>query len=143
MIQSLGDLKGEETIHSPEDIKVANVSLGLRTELVLYVEIMFVQGLLFLICIATPLGLYACIFLANGRGGSSVKQAIAALLKALRDRNFIPISLLSITALCTDTMRSLGVRFNPAGLDQHMPTVERSSRTVMSKVKRVPEYSAL
>ena len=59
------------------------MSLGLRTELGLYV----VQGLPFLICIATPLGLYTCTFLADGRGESSVKLDIAALLKALRERN--------------------------------------------------------
>ena len=56
---------------------------------------MFVQGLPFPICIATPLELYTCIFLTGGRGESSVKLAIAALQKAPRERNFGPISLLS------------------------------------------------
>ena len=96
-----------------------HVSLGVQTKLVLHVGIMFVQDLSFLICIATPLGLYTCIFLADGRGESRVKLAIGALLKTLRERNFVPISLLSYgegaIALCTDMMRSLGVRFNPAG----------------------------
>ena len=58
-------------------------------------DIMFVQGLPFLICVATLLGLLTCIFLADGRWEFSVKLAISALLCALRERNFVPISLLS------------------------------------------------
>ena len=86
------------------------------------------HGLPFLICTATPLRLYACIFLADGRNDFSVNLAIAAMLKALRERNFVPISLLSdgegAITLCTDIMRSPGERINPAGQGQHVPTVE-------------------
>ena len=61
----------------------------------LHVVIMLVQGLSFRICIAPPLELYTCIFLANGRGESSVKIAITALLKDICEHSFVPISLLS------------------------------------------------
>ena len=47
----------------------------------LHVDIMFVQGLPFFICIATPLRLYTFIFLSDGRGEPSVRLAIGALLK--------------------------------------------------------------
>ena len=92
--KALGDRKEKETRRSPDEIKVEHVSLDLRTELVLHLNNRFVQGLPFLIFIATPLRLYTCIFLADGRRESSVKLAIGALLKALRKRNFVPISLL-------------------------------------------------
>ena len=86
-----------------------HVSLGLRIELVLHVAIIFVQGLHFLICIATALELYTCVFLAGGCGEANVKLAIAALLKVLRERNFVSISLLSdgegAIALFTDIVR--------------------------------------
>ena len=68
-----------------------------------------------------------------------MKLAIAALVKAHCERNFIPISLLSDSkgaiALCTDSMRSLGVRFKPAGPGKQVPTVKRSISTVKSKVR--------
>ena len=51
----LGGLQDKETWCSPEKIKVENVSLGLRREMVLHVDTMFVQGLPFPICIATRL----------------------------------------------------------------------------------------
>ena len=77
-------------------------------------------------------------FLAYRRGESSVKMDIAALLSALRERNFMPISLLSdgegVIALCQAFMRPLGIRFNPAGPGQHVTTVERAIRTIMVKV---------
>ena len=56
--KSLGDLKGKVIKRSSEEIKVEHVSLGVRTELVLHVDIMFYQGLPFLTCRATLLGLY-------------------------------------------------------------------------------------
>ena len=63
-----------------------------------------------------------------------MKLAIAALLKALRDRNFVPISIMSngedAITLCVDAMRSRGVRFSLAGLGQHVPNVEKSIRTI-------------
>jgi len=139
--KSLGDLKGKETRRTPEEVKVEHVALGVRAELVLHVDIMFVQGLAFLICVATPLGLLTCIYLADGRGESSVRMAITALLSALRQRNFVPISLLSdgegAIASCQNTMRSFAVRFNPAGPGQHVPTVERAIRTIKSKVRGI------
>ena len=41
--KSLDDLKGKEIRRSPEEIKVEHVALGVRTELVLHVDIMFVR----------------------------------------------------------------------------------------------------
>ena len=96
-----------------------HVALGVRTELVQHVDIMFVQGLPFLICVATPLSLLTGIFLVDGRGEWSVELAITALLCALRERIFVPISPLSdgegAIALCNAVMKSLGIKFNPAG----------------------------
>ena len=106
------------------------VSLGLRVELALRVGIIFVQGLPFLICTATPLRLYTCIFLADGRRDTSC------------ERNCVPISRLSDSegafALCTDIMRSLGVRFNPAGPNQHVFKMERGIQTIKSNVGGIP-----
>ena len=66
--KSPGDLKGKESRRSPEEVKVGHVMLDLRTESVLHVDITIVQDLPFLICVVTPVGLLACIFLADGRG---------------------------------------------------------------------------
>ena len=90
---SARDLKGKETRRSPEEVKLEHVALGLRTELVLHVNIMFVRGLILFICLDAPLGLLTCIFLVDGRGKSSVKLATAALLSALCECNFELISL--------------------------------------------------
>ena len=117
--KSSGDLKGKETRRLPLEITVEHVSLGIRIEL--------------LLC--------TCIFPVDGRGESSVKPAIGALLKALCKRNIVPISLLSdgegAIAICIDIMRSLGIRFNPVGPGQHVSTVERSIRTVKSMVRGI------
>ena len=63
--------------------------------------------------------------------------AIAALLKAHRECIFVHISLLldsgGSIVICDDIMRSLGVRFNPIGPDQHVPMVKRSIGTIKSK----------
>ena len=60
--KSFGDLKSKETRRSPKEVKVEHVERRVRTELVLHVDIMFVQGLPFLICVATSLDLLTCIF---------------------------------------------------------------------------------
>ena len=77
--------------------------------------------------------------LADGLKELSVKLAISAMLKALRERKFVSINLLldgeGAIALCIDIMRSLGVKFNPAGPDQQVPTVERDIRDIKSKVR--------
>ena len=97
-----------------------------RIGMVLDVGIIVVQALFFLIYVATPLGLITPILLANDHGETSVKWAISALFFAVRGRNFVPVSLLldgegSVTQ-SADTMRALGVRFNPAGPGLHITT---------------------
>ena len=68
-------------------------------------------------------------------------MAITALLSALRQHSFVPISLLSdgegAIASCQNTMRTFAVRFNPTGPGQHVPTVERAIRTIKSKVRGI------
>ena len=53
----------------------------------------------------------------------------------------VPISLLldseGAIALSKAFMRSLNVRFNPAGPGQHIPAVERAIRTINSKVRGI------
>ena len=93
--KSLDDLKGKETRRLPEEVKGGHVALGVRTELVLP----------FLICVARSLCLLTCICETGHRS--------SALLCALRERNFVPINLLSdgedAIALCQAAMRSLDV----------------------------------
>ena len=70
-----------------------------------------------------------------------MKLAIAALPDALHEGNFVPITLLSdgecAIALCTDNMRSLEVRFSPAGPTQHVLTTERGTRTSKFKASGI------
>ena len=71
-----------------------------------------------------------------------MKIAIVALLCALLERNFVPISLLSdgegVIALYQAVMRSLvDVGFNPAGPGQDVPTVESSISTIKFKVRGI------
>ena len=66
--KSSGDLKGKETKRSPEEVRLEHVAPGVRTEMVLLAVIMFVQGIPFLICVATQLG----YIFADGCGELSV-----------------------------------------------------------------------
>ena len=81
------------------------------------------------------------MYLVNRRRESSVKLEITALPRTLRERNFVPTSLLTdgegAIAMCQAVMRSLGVRFIIAGPGQHRPTVERAIRTIKSKVRGI------
>ena len=80
----------------------------------------------YLICDATPLGLFDMYILADEQGESSVKLAISLMSD---DEGTI--------APCQAVMQSLSVRFNPAGPGQHVPTVERVIRTIRSKVRGI------
>ena len=67
-----------------------------------------------------------------------MKLAIEALLSALSVCNLVSISQLSdgdgVVAYSADTMSALGVRFNQARLGQNVPTAEKASRIIKSKV---------
>ena len=68
--------------------------------MVLHVNITFVHGLTFPICITASLGVYTGIFLADGRGGLRVKLVSVSLISLLSDAE-------GAIALCTDIIRSL------------------------------------
>ena len=139
--RSLGDLKGKEVRQTPDEVKVEYTTLGARMELVLHVDIMFVQGVAFFICVATPLGMMLCVHLPDGRSTTSIRQALKDVIIQLRTRNFVPTCVLSdgegALSHCMDIMSPLGLTFNPAGPGQHVPVVERAIRTLKSKARGI------
>lgn len=134
-------LKGKAKLSTPAIVKPEYVPKPVISSLTMHLDIMFVEGLKFLISVTTPLGLVMTSYLPEGKGVSSVRTALDRHLKEYKARGFqIPIALgdmeKSFSALSTELLAA-GTVLNPTGAQQHVPAIEVRIRLVKERVRAI------
>ena len=132
--KDIGAIKGKTTKRTPVDSKHETSEIKVRVNQEIHVDIMFVEGLSFLVSVATPLTYAQITDLKGRRHTSIIYSALEEHISSLREKGF-NITVLhtdgegAIAALKEDIQRK-GILFNPAGPEQHVATVERKIRHI-------------
>ena len=132
------ELKGKTVMNKPSSVKIDPIMRPLHQLQVLHVDIMFVEGIPFLISVCQPLGLVMVDRIPD-RKLKTLKKALTKHINHLHNHNFIVNTLLSdgeggIAAL-QDELLENNIRFNPSGPGQHVPVVERKIRLIKERVR--------
>jgi len=132
------ELKGKTVMNKPSIVNIDPIMRPLHQLQVLHVDIMFVEGIPFLISVCQPLGLVMVDRIPD-RKLKTLKKALSKHINHLHNHNFIVNTLLSdgeggIAAL-QDELLANNIRFNPSGPGQHVPVVERKIRLIKERVR--------
>ena len=133
----VASLKGKTKSLKAPPVKIERIPLPAETELTLHADIMFVHKDPSLIVVCTPLGLVLHKHLL-GRTALVLTEAFKQLLAELQTRGFRAVMLLSdgeggIAKIAS----ALGMPFNPAGPEQHVPVVEAKIRVIKERMRAV------
>jgi hypothetical protein len=132
------ELKGKTTMNKPSVVNIDPIMRPVHQLQVLHVDIMFVEGIPFLISVCQPLGLVMVDRIPD-RKLDTLKKALSKHINHLHNHNFIVNTLLSdgeggIAAL-QDELLANNIKFNPSGPGQHVPVVERKIRLIKERVR--------
>jgi hypothetical protein len=136
----LASVKGKTVHHKAPSVRVEPVIAMVQQQQTLHLDIMFIDGIPFLIAIATPLYLLTVAKLKS-REVKDVRPALFSCLSAFKSANFYVSHILSdgegaIKSL-ENELNALGVMLNPAGPGQHVPLIERKIRQVKERVRAI------
>ena len=137
----IADLRGKTHRRTPEIVKVESIPRVISSEVVLNVDIMFVDSDAFLISVGTPLGITQVHELGRSkraRALESVRLKLNKQIAEFKSRKFQVIALNTdgegaIYAM-TKELQDQGIEVNPAGPGMHVPVIE-------IKIKEVKERS--
>lgn len=138
--RSLGELKGKTKKSKPNVTDVSYTDIYIREEQVIEGDVMFVEGMPFLLTVSTPLGLLTVTRL-NSR---TFKEMWAALQQQLsiyssegfRVHNFY-FDRESALKLCAEMMRQSGYQPQQSGAGGHVPRVENKVKTVKERIRAI------
>jgi len=136
--KDLASIKGKTTHRKGPKVKFEYLPSSIRKDQTLHLDLMFVQGIPFLITVSDPLGL----LMATSLSSKSAVPVLAAIKSQLADyqaHNFrVPNCTIdgegAIVKITADLNR-LGIVVNPAGPGDHVPKIERNIRTVKERVR--------
>jgi len=133
-------LKGKTKRRKPNTAKFEHIPVPPQSEQTLSADIMFVNGEPFLVVVADPLGLVLARWL-KARTAGVLAEALTAMVNELTARGFKPTALQSDgeggLAAISSTINALGMVFNPAGPEQHVPIVENKIRQIKERVRAI------
>jgi len=140
----LASVRGKTTKRSIPLPVVEFLPREVRSSLVLHVDIMFIDGLAFLISVSTPLHLTMVTYLGLGKGSRALGPVSTALFEQLdkySSRRFDITMLLTdgegaLVALSND-LNARGISVNPVGAGAHVPEVERKIREIKEGVRGI------
>lgn len=123
----LGAIKGKTKIRRAGKVIVEDIPRPVDANLTLHTDIMFIEGVPFLVSVAMPMGLCICSHL-NSRSEPIVRAAFNNQVKQLRARHFLVVRVLvdgegALFAMRFD-LQAAGIMVDPAGPNQHVPAVE-------------------
>jgi hypothetical protein len=114
------------------------------SNLILNVDIMFVNSLAFLISVSTPLGLTIVNELGRNKGARSLASVSLALLEQLHTYASKKINITTIRAdnegsiaAMKSILNEKGITLNPSGAGSHVPDIERKIQEVKQRVRAV------
>ena len=155
--KSLGELKGKSVDRKVKDFPENQVSHVVQTDLDLFADIMFLEGIPFLVLVSQPLDLLTCVELTSSKVGvitdrngkkrlKTHSRDTENLFKAIMDviveyqlRGF------TVKSVCSDgeggliilksKLQALGIKYNPNGPGKHVPIIERRIRVIKERLR--------
>ena len=136
----IASLKGKTRRRKAKQVSFEHIPVPPQSEQTLAVDIMFVNGDPFLVVIADPLGLTLVRWLRSRTSGV-LAESLAAIVNELTSHGFRPTALQSDgeggLAAIVPTINALGMVFNPAGPEQHVPVVENKIKQIKERVRAI------
>ena len=136
----IGSLKGKTKNRKAKPVTIEHVPAPARKEQELHADIMFINGEPFLLIVSTPLGMTFVRFLKSRTAGI-LSEALAAIVNELTSRGFKPTTLLSDgeggISKILPVITSLGMLFNPAGPNMHVPVIENKIKQVKERCRAI------
>ena len=132
------ELKGKTVMNRPNAVNIDPIMRPVQQLQTMHIDIMFVEGLPFLISVCQPLGLVMVDRIPD-RKLSTLRKVISKHINHIHNHNFVVDTVLSdgeggIAAL-QDDLLAHNIRYNPAGPGQHVPVVERKIRLIKERVR--------
>ena len=115
-----------------------SVPREIDTSVMMDVDIMFINGVPFLIAVIGPMS-YTMVNLLGSRTLAEVRKALLHFVGKCRAEGF-EVKVLrtdgeGAVAKMTDELQNMGILVNPAGAGSHVPTVERKIGVVKGRVR--------
>ena len=112
------------------------------SEQALHADLMFVDGVVFLVSVAHPLGLTIATHLPQGKGLLPVKKGMFTQIGMFKTQGFVVTAVLfdgesAIGALANDLAHQLGVPIIPVAPGSHVGKVERKIRQIKERMRCV------
>ncbi|NBR23750.1 MAG: hypothetical protein EBU08_08270, partial [Micrococcales bacterium] len=134
----VGILKGKTVSTKPRIAKVELIPKALNSAIVLCVDLMFANGICFLMSLSERLNLTMTKYLRD-RSSETVKDALTGMINFYKTENF------SVKVVKSDGegslrslegyLNSLGITVNFTGKNQHVPQIERKLRVIKERVR--------
>jgi len=138
----LASLKGKTKSSKADSVKVEYVPRPTDAEQTLHIDIMFVEGVAYLVSVSTPLGLTLVNHLGNLKGSRAtgpVRDALGKQVALYKSENFIVRTILTdgegAVHASASFLHNEGIRINPAGAGKHVPTIENKIRQIKERVR--------
>ena len=137
--KDVASMKGKEKLVKSKKVKFEFVPRPVVSHLVLHIDLMMVESVIFLISVSTPLGLTIVTHLPNGKGAKSIWRALQDQIYAYRAERF------TIGTILTDgepavranaqEINKLGIKLDLAGPGQHVPVAESKIRVIKERTR--------
>ena len=135
------ELKGKTTKRpAMQSGGTEKVEVTVREEQALYMDIMFVDGIPFLVSAAQPLGLIQVTDLSGRRHASVLHSAFIEHMDNLTNKAYKVIAVYADGEGGIDAIKDYikkVAQYNPAGPEQHVPVIERTIRTIKERVRAI------
>ena len=134
----IADLKGKTKERKSKIASVVNIPIPIEARQSLHVDLMFIEGVIFLISVSKPLD-YLMATNIISKSTEIVWKALWAQINAYKARSFSVNILLSdgegAIAALSSRLNNEGIKVDPSGTGQHVPAVENKIRQVKERTR--------
>jgi hypothetical protein len=137
---TLGELKGKTvTRPSRDNVRVEGEHV-VKTDVLFHCDVMFIDSVIFLVTVASPIGLTIVSHLSD-RTGTSIMKALNSHVNHFQSKGFNIVQILSdneggLTAHA-EALRAMGIPINCAGAGGHESVVERMIRVIKERCRAI------
>ena len=136
--RSIGEIKGKTKRQTPGEIKIEHIMVyPAHQEQVLYVDIMFIDGDMYLISVSDPLDLIQCGRIVNK--GADLRSKLEQQINSYHARGFKIVEVRcdgeGAVSAYRNALGKAGVKLDTASKSSHVPVVERNIQTIKERVR--------
>jgi hypothetical protein len=142
--RAVASFKGKTRTMKNDRIQTEPIPREISTNQKLHVDLMYVEGVAFLISVAEPAGLTGCTHLGYGKGAraeANVKAAVMKHINKIRSHGFNVVELITDDEKGVEAavpgIGSCGIPVNINGAGDHVVLVERKIETIKGMVRSI------